>query len=170
MFMLSHENLLTGPSSLGAITSSSMENGTIMGVPSGIPFSVRPFLENMSHHGISSSVPNSLPSLLSVESIGGQSGLTDSALAQGQLKFDFQGAQSLHPHSLPEYHDGLANGAPCNPVGTMAANINPRPERIENRQLSGANSNGLTVEHNDGGKCCVSLVFFFILMNHSPYS
>ena len=131
-----------------------------MGVPSGIPFSVRPFLENMSHHGISSSVPNSLPSLLSVESMGGQSGLTDSALAQGQLKFDFQGTQSLHPHSLPEYQDGLANGAPCNPVGTMAANINPRPERIENRQLSGANSNGLTVEHNDGGKCDVSLVCF----------
>lgn len=160
--MLSHEALLTGPASLGAIASSSMENGTIMGVTSGIPFSIRPFLENVSHHGISSSVPNSLPSLLSVESIGGQSGLSEPARAQGQLKIDFQGTKSLHPHSLPEYHDGLANGAPCNPVGTMAANINPRPERIENR-LSVANSNGLAVELNDGGKCGESLDCFSFL-------
>lgn len=151
--MFSHEALLTGTASLGAITSSSMENGTIMGVHTGIPFPVRPFMDNVSHHGISSSVPNSLPSLLSVESVGCQSGLAESSHAQGQLKFDFRATQSLHPHSLPEYHDGLANGAPCNPVGTMAPNINPRPERIENRQLSGANSNSLAVELNDNGKC-----------------
>ena len=167
--MLSHEALLTGPASLGAITSSSMENGTNMGVHSGIPFPIRPFLENVSHHGISSSVPNTLPSLLSVESVGSQSGLAESSRSQGQLKFDFRGTQSLHPHSLPEYNDGLANGAPCNPVGTMAANINPRPERIENRQLSGANSNGLTVELNDGGKCDESLGCFHFYAS-VPYS
>lgn len=166
-----------GPASLGAITSSSMENGTIMGVHSGIPFPIRPFLENVSHHGISSSVPNTLPSLLSVESVGSQSGLAESSRSQGQLKFDFRGTQSLHPHSLPEYNDGLGNGAPCNPVGTMAANINPRPERIENRQLSGANSNGLTVELNDGvfgssgnGSCPLPGHHYMWSNSHHPQS
>lgn len=113
-------------------------------------------LDTAFHHGISSSVPNSLPSLVRVESVGNQSGVTESSHPSGPLKFDVHGSPAFHPHSLPEYHEGLANGAPS--PGTVAATVNPRPtERIENRQFCRVNSNGHSIDLNEGGKC----QFFF---------
>ncbi|GMP82180.1 hypothetical protein CsSME_00036611 [Camellia sinensis var. sinensis] len=130
------------------ITSSGMDNGPVQGVHSTIRSPVSPFLENVFNHGISSSVPNSLPSLVRVESLGNQSSLHESGHSQGQLKFEFQGTPNFHPHSLPEYHDGLTNGAPCNSLG-MAANIISRPtERIENQQFCRLSSNGHPLELN----------------------
>ncbi|KAA8532257.1 hypothetical protein F0562_032290 [Nyssa sinensis] len=112
----------SGPVPQGGITSSSMENGTILGARSAIRAPVSPFLENMFNHGISSSVPNSLSSAL----------------------------QNFNPHSLPEHHYGLGNGASCNSPG-MAANISARPlERIENRQFGRVSSNGHSVKLNEG--------------------
>ncbi|XP_057485923.1 protein MEI2-like 4 [Actinidia eriantha] len=143
----SPNNLTTGFSgalSHSGITSSGMDNGTIPGVHSAIEGTTSPFIENLFHHGISSSVPNSLPSLVRV-----QSSLSESGRSQGHLKLEFQGTPNFHPHSLPEYQDVLTNGAPCNSP-SMASNISIRPsERIENRQFCRVSSNGHPIELND---------------------
>ncbi|KAA8529975.1 hypothetical protein F0562_034421 [Nyssa sinensis] len=138
----------SGPDPQGGLTSSSMDDGTHLGVHSATRAPISPFLENVFNQGISSSVPNSLPSLVRVESVGNQSSLTDSGHSQGQLKIEFQGTPNFHPHSLPEYHDGIANGASCNSPG-MVGNISARPlERIENRPFHRVSSNGHSVELN----------------------
>ncbi|KAL9406841.1 hypothetical protein Peur_003813 [Populus x canadensis] len=138
-------NLTTGFS--GTITSSGMDNGPILGAPSAIQ---APFFKSALHHGISSSVPNSLSSLMRVESAGNQTGFAELSHSPGQLKFDIQGAPNFHPHSLPEY-DGLNSGVHCNSPGAMAANINPRPlERIDTRQLARMSSNGNPIEFSEG--------------------
>jgi len=141
-----------------------MDNGPILGAPSAIQ---APFLKSALHHGISSSVPNSLSSLLRVESAGNQTGFAELSHSPSQLKFDIQGAPNFHPHSLPEY-DGLNSGVHCNSPGAMAANINPRPlERIDTRQLARMSSNGNPIEFSEGGKCneylaeVVFYLFFF---------
>lgn len=129
-----------------------MDDGSILGVHSaiGAPI-ISPFLENAFHHGVSSSVPSSLPSLVRVEAVGNQSGVVYSP---GQLKFDVRATPHFHPHSLPEYHDGLANANnPCNSPGTMAANISAKPsEKVENRHCCRVGSNGQSTELNEGGK------------------
>ncbi|KAM7487069.1 hypothetical protein LguiB_024553 [Lonicera macranthoides] len=122
----------SGAVSLGQITSSSMDNGTILGVHTAKVAPITPFLENVFHHEISCSVPSSLSSLSRVESSAGnhQSSVAESP---GQLKFELRGTPNFHPHSLPEYHDGLANtNNPCNSPGTMMTNFSARSsERIE---------------------------------------
>lgn len=148
--MCSHKDLLTVPVPHGAITSGSMDHGTMLGVHCAIH---SPSKEAAFHHGISSSVPNSLPSLVRVESVGNQPGLADSGRSPGQLKFDIRGSTNFHPHSLPEHHDGLTNGVHLNSPGTMTANINPSPPEIfDNRQLHRVSSNGQSVELNEAGK------------------
>ncbi|XP_059656531.1 protein MEI2-like 4 [Cornus florida] len=146
-------NLMTpfsGPVSQAVITSSSMDNGTNLGAHSAIQSPISPFPENTFNQGISSSVPNSLPSPVRLESVGNQSSFTESGHSHGQLKFDFHDMPNFHPHSLPEYHDGLTAGAPCNSPG-MAANISVRSlDRIENRQFCGTSSNGHSIELNEG--------------------
>ncbi|KAK2973841.1 hypothetical protein RJ640_011769 [Escallonia rubra] len=141
----------SGPLSHGRITSSGTDNGTTLGVHSANGPPNSPYLENTFQHGISTSVPNSLPSLGRVESLGNQSTAAETGLSQDQLKFEYRGVPNFHPHSLPEYHDGLANCAPCNSPGTLAANISVRPsEIIENRQFSRVTSNGQSVDLNEG--------------------
>ncbi|KAL6969193.1 hypothetical protein U1Q18_028917 [Sarracenia purpurea var. burkii] len=133
----------------GGITSSGMDNGTLPGVHSALQAAISPFIDNMFNYGISSSVPNSLTSLVRIESLCNQSSLPESGHSQGQLKTEFQRTPNFNPHSLPEYHDVLTNGAPCNSPG-MAANISARPsERIENRQFCRVSSNGHPLEPND---------------------
>lgn len=140
-------DLLTASVPNGAITSSSMDHGNMLGVHSGIRCSST---EAAFHHGISSSVPNSLPSIVRVESINNQPGLAASGHLPGQLKLDVQSPTNFHPHSLPEYHDGLINSIHLNSHGNMAANINPSPpERIDKWQLHRINSNGHSVELNE---------------------
>lgn len=130
-----------------------MDNGTIPGVYSAFQAPISPLVGNMFHHGISSSVPNSLPSLVRVESLGNQSSLPEVGHAQGQPKIEFQISPNFQPHSLPEYHDVLTNGAPYNSPG-ISANISVRPsERIENRQFCRVSSNGHPLELSDAGKC-----------------
>lgn len=150
MSALTHKTSFTGSVPLGANTSGIMEDRINLGVSSAIGAPIRPFLESPLHHGISSSVPNSSPSLVRVESIGNQSGRAESAHSHGQLQFDYQGMTALHPHSLPEYHDNF----PFNSPGTMAANISPRSSgRIENGLLCGVSSTGHSLELNENGKC-----------------
>ncbi|KAM5568358.1 hypothetical protein ABKV19_016099 [Rosa sericea] len=134
--ILSHKELLTG-----AITSSGTDNGAIMAV-----HSAAPSFENMFHHGISSSVPNSLSSMMRVESAVSQSGLTESIHSASPLKFDIHGSPAFHPHSLPEYHNGLTNGINCNSTGSVSASINVRPP--DNRHFTRVSS-GHSHELND---------------------
>ncbi|XP_012088718.1 protein MEI2-like 4 isoform X1 [Jatropha curcas] len=129
-----------------AIISNGIDNGTILGLPSPTQ---APFLESEFHHGISSSVPNSLSSFLRVDSTGNQTGVAEPGHTQGQLKFDIQGTPNFHPHSLPEYHDGLKSVV-HSPVG-IVTNMSSKPlERIENRQLHRISQNGHSIEFNDG--------------------
>ncbi|KAM5568357.1 protein MEI2-like 4 [Rosa sericea] len=132
-------NSVTGFS--GAITSSGTDNGAIMAV-----HSAAPSFENMFHHGISSSVPNSLSSMMRVESAVSQSGLTESIHSASPLKFDIHGSPAFHPHSLPEYHNGLTNGINCNSTGSVSASINVRPP--DNRHFTRVSS-GHSHELND---------------------
>ena len=71
------------------------------------------FRESSSCHGISSSVPSGLPSLLRAETSRSQAGLSGSRTSVSQIKHDFQGLPTLYPHSLPDYNDRLTNGVPC---------------------------------------------------------
>lgn len=131
-----------------------MDNGTVPGVHPAIRAPISgPFMENAFHHGLSSSVPNSLSSLVRVESLGNQSSFPESGHSQRQLKVGFQGTPDFHPHSFLEYHDGLTNGAQCNsPV--MDANVSARPcNRNENRQFCKPNVNAHSLELNDAGEC-----------------
>lgn len=145
IFIWSNKELLTGP-----VPHGSLENGNVMAVHSAVQAGS---LENMFHHGISSSVPNSLPSVMRAESVGNQSGFTESTHSPGSLKFDMHGTPAFHPHSLPEYHDALTNTVNCSSPGTVSASITTRPpERIDNRHFPRVSSNGHLIEHNEGGK------------------
>lgn len=140
-FILSHKELLTG-----AVTSSGTDNGSVMAV-----HSAAPSFENMFHHGISSSVPNSLSSVMRVESAVSQSGFNESIHSACPLKFDIHGSPAFHPHSLPEYHNGSPNCANCGSTGSVSASINVRqPERIDNRHFPRVSS-GHSLELNDSG-------------------
>ncbi|XP_022148893.1 protein MEI2-like 4 isoform X1 [Momordica charantia] len=131
----------------GTIKSSSMSNGSVLGVHSMIR---APSLETVLHHGISSSVPSSLPSVMRSESIGNQSSFIDSGHSPSQLKLGIRAASAIHPHSLPEHPDGLNNNVHCNSVNTIAGNISLRPpERADSRQLCGVNFNGRSIELNE---------------------
>ncbi|KAG8648394.1 protein MEI2-like 4 isoform X1 [Manihot esculenta] len=117
----------------GAIISNGMDKGTILGLASATKVS---------------SVPNSLSSLVRVESAGNQTGLAEHGHQRGQLQFDFQGTPHFIPHSLPEYHDGLTSVLHCKSPGSMAS---PKPhERIDNTQAHRTLVNGHSIELNDG--------------------
>ncbi|KAH6771116.1 hypothetical protein C2S52_015919 [Perilla frutescens var. hirtella] len=153
-FLMQHSpsnNLSTGFSgslSLGG-TLSGTDNGTILGSLSTNGGSINPLLDNVLQHSVSSSVPNSLPSLVRVES-GNQSNIAESGHPRNHPKFELQGPPNLHPHSLPEYHDGLTNGHPYGSPSNIAANIISRPpEIIDGQQFRRVSSNGQSVELND---------------------
>ncbi|XP_042501917.1 protein MEI2-like 4 isoform X2 [Macadamia integrifolia] len=135
------------PVPLGAIASTCMENGVIQGPNTTIRPPMSPFIENALHYGISSSVPNTIPSPVRVSSVGNQSGLGELSHSFGPMKFGFQGIQ-MYPHSLPDYHDGLASSMPYNSPGTMAANINLRPSEGNVFGSSGNGSHPLHGHHN----------------------
>ncbi|GAA0142420.1 RNA metabolism protein [Lithospermum erythrorhizon] len=127
-------NLMTGLSgsiSLGGMASN-VDNASVLSGRFSGGFPMSPYLENEFLNGISASVPSSLPSLLSVGSTSNVSNSIEASNSLGQLKFDIRGTPSFHPHSLPDHHNGLANGAICNSPGSMAVNIGGRsPELLE---------------------------------------
>lgn len=166
---------LSGSVPFGANASASMEDRTNLGLHSSIGAPIRPaYMENPFHHGISSSVPNSLPSLVRVESVANQSCIAESghSQSQGQLKFDYQGMPGLHPHSLPEYHENF----PSNSPRTMPANISPRPSgRIENGMLCGVRSSGHSLELKENvfgssgnGSCPLPVHQYMWANSHHP--
>ncbi|XP_027929054.1 protein MEI2-like 4 [Vigna unguiculata] len=123
-----------------------MDGGRILGIE---PASCTPSVKTAGIHGVSSSVPNSLPSLVRVKSFDNGREITEYD-SPGQFNFDIQDASSAsHPHFLPEFHDGLANSARRIPP-EVAANINLKTqERIESMQFCQVNSNGRFMEFNE---------------------
>ncbi|XP_008791022.1 protein MEI2-like 4 isoform X2 [Phoenix dactylifera] len=130
-----------GSIALGAITSNGLENGGSQGLHSAIRAPISPFVES-TFHGISSSVPQSLSSPVRIASVGNRSNQSiHGELSQplGQMSFGFQNLPGFHPHSLPEYHNGLTNGIPyssSNTMSSMGVNVNSGPaDGIDNRHI-----------------------------------
>jgi hypothetical protein len=131
----------------------------------------------MLHPGLSSSVPNSLPSPLRGEP-GSRSNIAESERLGYQMKFALQGSPNLypprspnlppqspnlpplspnfpplspnlHPHSLPEYYDGPTNATSFGSPSTLAANINEQSQVHDNNQFRRIRSNGHLMELNE---------------------
>lgn len=121
-----------------------MGNGTVFGLH---PVIRGPLLESTFHHGISSSVPSSLPSLVGVGSVGKQS-----IQSQGQLNLDMRASPNIHPHSLPDCQDGYS-AAHLVPPNTVGTSVNSRPlEAIDSWQLCRVGSNKHSLDSNQVGK------------------
>ncbi|KAK7340793.1 hypothetical protein VNO77_21506 [Canavalia gladiata] len=129
----------------GVTKSGSMDGRRILGVE---PASYTPSPETALSHGVSSSVPNNLPSLVRVKSVGNSCEYTESS-SPGPLNFDIQAASAFHPHSLPECHVGLANGVHhISPEGTPNINLESQ-EKIDNIQFCQVKPNGHFMEFNE---------------------
>lgn len=139
--------------SSGVITSTCMDNGSIQVLHSATRLPVIALTE--SHQ--TSSVPNGLPSLARVGSIGKQFGHYEPNLSLDEMKFGNQ-HPSFHPHSLPEYHDSLANGLPYNSPSTIAdiaSSVGTKiKDGLDSRHIRGVSSNGHLMEPTGGGKFC----------------
>ena len=121
-----------------------MANGSSQVLHSAIPSPLGAFSEL--HR--SSSVSNNLPSPV-----------TASAAKQfsiDEMKFGNQCMPSIHPHSLPEYHDSFASSIPYNSPSTirdMPGNFTSKvTEGINSLHIRGVGSNGHLMELNGGGK------------------
>ncbi|XP_061952311.1 protein MEI2-like 1 isoform X1 [Populus nigra] len=138
-------DLSSGPSatfSPGVSASSYMANGSSQVLHSAIPSQLGAFAEL--HR--SSSVSNNLPSPV-----------TASAAKQfsiDEMKFGNKCIPSIHPHSLPEYHDSFANTIPYNSPSTirdMPSSFTSKvTEGINSLHIRGVGSNGHMMELNGG--------------------
>lgn len=144
---------------MGMITANGLDNGVAQGLNSSFQTPVSTFM-NTRIHGISPKVVHRLSSPVNVTSIGNHAScLVDHNHSVGQINFSFQSMPAFSPHSLPDYHEGLINGIPCNSPSTMSAmpiNINPMSvEGIDKRSMHRVASGGLnshSFEHNGTGK------------------
>ncbi|XP_051122170.1 protein MEI2-like 4 [Andrographis paniculata] len=133
---------LSGSLSLGD-SATSTDKGTTLGPFSSNGGLINPLLENIRRPGVPS---NGLPNVVRVEP-GNPSSFTESGLLPNHLKYERQGLSNLHPHSLPEYRDGLANGNAFGSPNNRAASITSRPqEMIGSPQFRRVNSNGQPIE------------------------
>ncbi|KAJ6802975.1 protein MEI2-like 4 isoform X2 [Iris pallida] len=148
-----------GSLQLGAISSTSVDNETAHGLHSAVRGPVSLFGET-TNNGISSCVSQNMSSPVRVTSLGSHrnlSGHGDLCHSLGQVKFGFQGMPIMHPHSLPEYHDGMSNGIPYNSsaMPPMFINKNSRHgEGFDNRYVQRSGSGSIinhSFEHNEGG-------------------
>ncbi|KAK1309996.1 Protein MEI2-like 4 [Acorus calamus] len=121
---------------LGSISTDGLDAGPTKGLHSAVRVPIANSFMDTAFYGISSSVPQTLSSS-PVGNHGNLASLTDSSHSLRQMKYDIQSVPTLHPHSLPEYHDGIGNGYNSPGVmSTMGMNINSRPnEGIENRLM-----------------------------------
>lgn len=124
------------------------------------------------HHGISSSVPQNLSSAVRVASVGShsnQAAHADLSHSLNQMNFGFQGMPSFHPHSLPDFQNGVTSGLPyksSNPVSAMGTKINSRPaEGTDNRHLHKVGSGSFNSHYfdNSEGCKCDRTIFFFLM-------
>ncbi|XP_064942689.1 protein MEI2-like 4 isoform X4 [Musa acuminata AAA Group] len=147
-----------GSASLGAITPNGLENGGIQSLHAAVCTTNNPFMET-THHGISSSVPQNLSSAVRVASVGShsnQAAHADLSNSLNQMNFGFQGMPSFHPHSLPDFQNGVTSGLPyksSNPVSAMGTKINSRPaEGTDNRHLHKVDSGSFNSHYFDNSE------------------
>ncbi|CAN1317937.1 Protein MEI2-like 4 [Linum perenne] len=109
------------------------------------------FIEH--HH--SSSVPSHLPSPVTATSVSKQFSHPDHKHSIQEMRFGNQSMHTFHPHSLPEYHDGLSNGIPYNSasnLGGMAGSVGSKAmEGINGRHVRGVVSGAHPMELNGRG-------------------
>ncbi|KAL0421637.1 UNVERIFIED_CONTAM: protein MEI2-like 4 [Sesamum latifolium] len=116
----------SGPLSLAGAAPCT-DNGAMLGPLSTNGGPISPLLDNVLHPGI-----------------------PESGHLRSHLKFEVQGTPNLHPHSLPEYHDGLANGPSFGSPSNIAASMSSRPpEMIDSQQFRRVGSNGQSIELNE---------------------
>ncbi|KAJ0973540.1 hypothetical protein J5N97_021499 [Dioscorea zingiberensis] len=144
---------------IGIITSNGLDNGAIQGLNSAFRTPVNTLLDT-AFHRISPNVSCSLSSPVNVASIGNHghsSCCGDHNHSGGQINFGLQRMPTFGPHSLPDYHDGLTNGIPCNSpnsISAMPININSMcVEGIDKRTMHRVAFSGLnhSFEHNGTG-------------------
>ena len=169
---------------MAAMTSSGRENGSIHGLHSGLLTSMTPFRE-ASFPGLSSTIPQSLSSPIGIASAATHSnqaslGELSHSLSRmnGHMNYGFQGMGALHPHSLPEVHNGANNGTPynLNPMAPVGVNSNSRTaEAVDSRHLHKVGSGNLSGHSFDrageGGKLVnldilISIFIFDPILSH----
>lgn len=137
-----------------SISSIKMESDIGRGTSARMQATLGSFMESPACRGVSSSVPGGLPSLLRDESTHNQEGFSESGNLVGNINYDFRGLPTFYPHSLPEYIDGLASGAPRNSDCNMPATVSSlQQERVENTHFSRTSSsvemcNGFSASEN----------------------
>ncbi|CAJ2676709.1 unnamed protein product [Trifolium pratense] len=134
----------------GAIDSASLENGYNQRFQSAMQQQpLNGFFDNSFFH-VNSGVNNTAIGA----STGKVSGVSESSNPVDAMKFA-SSPTTFHPHSLPEYHGGLANGSPYNfssTIGNKAGNIGAGvTEAANGRHIHGISSTGNLAEFNGGG-------------------
>lgn len=117
---------------------SGFENGAIQDFKSAQAPSI-PIVE-AKFNGISPSMPPNLPSPTSIASNCNHTSQPvqgDMNLSLGQMNFRFQDMPALHPHSLPNYDNGVKNGIQYSPnTRAMGVGVISRPaEGINKRNI-----------------------------------
>ena len=136
--------------SSGVIGSGSLENGYNQGFQSAMQQRLNAFTDN-AFLNMNSSIHNTVRGASS----GKVSGVSESSNFVGAMKF--ASSQRFHPHSLPEFHDTLANGSPYNftsTISNMPSTIGTAvTEASDGRHIQGMGSTGNLAEFNAGGEC-----------------
>lgn len=152
MHFLTWRIILQGSSNIVAMTSCGRENGSMHGLHSGLLTSMSPFRE-ASFLGLSSTLPQSLSSPIGIASAATHSnqaplGELSHSLSRmnRHVNYGFQGLGAIHPHSLPDVHNGANNGTPynLNTITPVGVNKNSRTaEAVDNRHLHKVGSGNL---------------------------
>ncbi|RAL55024.1 hypothetical protein DM860_013720 [Cuscuta australis] len=145
-------NIMPGYSgrTLGGIPSS-LESGTMFGAKSPSRAPQTQYLDNNLDQGISAFSPNSLASLVRLESVGNQSNLGETSHLLGQMNIELMRKRNGLPCSLPEYLDGLTNGVPSSSPGVMSSNINGWPSEVaDGQRFQRIGSNRFSMGLNEG--------------------
>ncbi|XP_042438039.1 protein MEI2-like 4 [Zingiber officinale] len=145
-----------GSSSLGSVTPNSLENRVIQGLNSAAKASITPPLEATLYE-MPSKVPQHLSPSVGITMVGNhtkQAANIDFNCSLGPMNFGLQGMRGLHPHSLPNYHNGITNCIPYNSNTLSATGIGviSRPsEGIDARPLHRGSSgtyDGILLDRN----------------------
>lgn len=151
-------NSPSGPNSHWGVSSCSVDNGATQTLQSNNRVSLNLFMEN-SLHGAPSSIPHNLSSPIRVAAIGNHTGQVvqgEPVHSLGNISLGIHRLPTYHHQSLPEYSNGVVNGLPYSPSGsvsTVTAGMASRPETIEGRHLHRVapnNMNNMPFDHSDG--------------------
>lgn len=133
--------------SSGLIASGCLDNGSSQGFQSPI----RPTMGTLPINGFSN--VNSGIHAVRGPSAGKVSSVQESSKFVDAMKF--ASIPRFHPHSLPEYHDSLANGSQykfSSSIGNVSGTIGPPvTEGCDSRHMLGLGSPGKLTDFNGGG-------------------